>query len=270
MRIVILTSALYGSVTMNIPLLAAEPEIEIAMIIFDRRWILNPWKFFRRKMKKVMKVGPLGFLNYLRIAHWQGENVSNYLNTERLDFQAKRFGIRFEKTPTINCQKTMELITEADAELGVLLGTGYVARRVFSIPKFGMINIHSEVLPQFRGAPSILWQIYEGSLETGYAIHQVDSHFDTGNILYQEKMPIELKPTLGETVENNVNRLNESAAKNLAWVIKNYPGLVAKVKPQGEGRSFTTPTFRQYLQMVRQHRRLYQEYLCKKSSPSDI
>jgi len=264
MRIVILASSLYGSVTLNIPHLVVEPEIEIAMIIYDRGQILNRWKFFRRKMKKGMKIGPLGFLNYLRIAHWQGEGVSNYLNTERLDLQAKRFGIRFEKTPTINCQRTMELITEADAELGVLLGTGYVAQRVFSIPKYGMINIHGEVLPRFRGAPSILWQIYEGSLETGYAIHQVDSHFDTGGILYQEKMPIELKPTLGETVKHNVNRLNEAAADKLVDVIKNYPGLAAKAKPQGEGCSFTTPTFRQYLRMVRQHRRLYREYLSRK------
>ena len=219
-------------------------------------------KFFRQKIKKVMKIGPLGFLNYLRIAHWQGEGVSHYLNTESLDLQAKRFGIRFEKTPTINCQKTVDLITEADTELGVLLGTPYVARRVFSKPKFGMINIHSEVLPQFRGASSVLWQIYEGSLETGYAIHQVDSHIDTGNILYQEKMPIELKPTLGETVKHNVNRLNEAAARNLAGVVKNYPELAAtKARPQGEGRSFTSPSLRQYLRMVRQHRRLYREYL---------
>ena len=261
MRIVILTSSLYGSATLKIPHLVVEPEIEIAMIIYSRAWTLNSLKFIRRKIKKVMKIGPLGFLNYLRIAHWQGEGVSHYLNTERLDLQAKRFGIRFEKTPTVNCQRTVELITEADAELGILLGTGYVAQRVFSIPKYGTINIHGEVLPQFQGAPSILWQIYEGSLETGYTIHQVDSHIDTGNILYQEKMPIELKPTLGETVKHNINRLNEAATKKLVDVIKSYPELAAKAKPQGRGRSFTSPTFRQYLRMVRQHRRLYREYL---------
>ena len=128
-----------------------------------------------------------------------------------------------------------------------------------------MINIHTEVLPQFRGAPSILWQIYEGSLETGYAIHQVDSHFDTGKILYQEKMPIELKPTLGETVNHNANRLAEASVEKLVYVIKNYPELAAKAKPQGEGRSFTSPSFRQYLQMLRQHRRLYKEYLSSQS-----
>jgi len=266
MRIVILTCFMYGSVTLNVPRLVAKPEIEIAMIIHDRGQILEPWKFFKRKMKKAMKIGPLGFVNYLRIAHWQGEGVSNYLNTERLDLQAKRFGIRLEKTPTINSQTTVDLLTEADAELGVILGMGYVARRVFSMPKYGTINIHTEVLPQFRGAPSIIWQIYEGSLETGYAIHQVDSHFDTGKILYQEKIPIELKPTLGETVKHNVNRLNEAAVEKLVYVIKNYPQLAAKAKPQGGGRSFTSPSFRQYLQMVRQHRRLYQEYLQRENT----
>ncbi|MFC1977727.1 hypothetical protein ACFLWS_05635, partial [Chloroflexota bacterium] len=116
MRIVVLTCSLYGSVTLTIPHLVADPEIEIAMIIYDKGRIPEPWEFFKRKMKKAMKIGPLGFVNYLRIAHWQGEGVSNYLNTERLDLEAKRFGIRFEKTPTINSQTTVDLLTEADAE----------------------------------------------------------------------------------------------------------------------------------------------------------
>ncbi|MFC1978089.1 hypothetical protein ACFLWS_07515, partial [Chloroflexota bacterium] len=83
---------------------------------------------------------------------------------------------------------------------------------------------------------------------------------------YQEKIPIELKPTLGETVKHNVNRLNEAAADKLVYVIKNYPQLAAKAESQGEGRSFTSPSFRQYLQMVRQHRRLYQEYLQRENT----
>ena len=54
MRIVILTSFLYGGVTLILPRLVAEPEIEIAMIIYDRGRILHPLRFLRQKMKKVI------------------------------------------------------------------------------------------------------------------------------------------------------------------------------------------------------------------------
>ncbi|MBA7662259.1 Methionyl-tRNA formyltransferase [subsurface metagenome] len=256
MRVVILTCTLSGSASIYIPHLVAEPEIEIAMIVYGKR-ILDPWKLIKSKSKKVMKIGILGFLNGVRIQAWEREGVPK----QRIDIQAREFGIRFEETPAINSEETINLLTEAGADLGLSLGNVYIEQRVFSIPKYGTINIHSEVLPQFRGAPSVIWQIYEGSCETGYAIHQIDHRIDHGNILYQEKIPIELKPTLRQTVSHNSERLVRLSALQLVNVVKNYPEFAAKSKPQGQGRYFTTPTLRQYLQIVRQHRRLYQLHI---------
>ena len=122
-----------------------------------------------------------------------------------------------------------------------------------------MINIHHEILPEFQGAQSIIWQVYEGTLMTGYTIHQIDRRIDTGDILYQERISIDLRPTLRETVSHNCARLYEASAKGLVNVIINYPELVANAVHQRGGRSFTTPAFWQYLRMVRQHRRLYRE-----------
>ncbi|MDA2936701.1 hypothetical protein MYX75_00340 [Acidobacteria bacterium AH-259-A15] len=130
---------------------------------------------------------------------------------------------------------------------------------MFSIPRLGMINVHHEILPQFRGATRMIWQIYEGSMETGYAIHQIDRGIDTGNILYQEKMPIEMKPTLRQTVTHNYARVLKASCENLLKVVKHCPEFAANSKPQEVGRSFTTPTFLQFLRMVRQHRRLVRE-----------
>lgn len=259
MRVAVLTSLPRGLASYCIPRLAEEPKIEVAMIVYNEGRPVDPWKQRKRKIRKTFKIGPLGALNGVRIRPWF--DVSSRLNVEELDTVADRFGIRLERTPTINCQRTIDLLTEAGAELGLSLGNPYIAQQIYSIPKYGMINIHHEVLPRFQGAQSVIWQIYEGSTETGYTIHRIDRHIDTGDILYQEKMPIQLKPTLRETVGASLARSYEASAEGLVEVVKNFPELAASAKPQTDGRSFTTPTFWQYLRMVSQHRRLYQERL---------
>jgi folate-dependent phosphoribosylglycinamide formyltransferase PurN len=45
-----------------------------------------------------------------------------------------------------------------------------------------MINIHHELLPEFLGAQSVLWQLHEGSTKTGFTIHRID---DPGWLFYE-------------------------------------------------------------------------------------
>jgi len=258
-RIVILTSSELGFASLCLPVLADDSKIQIVLIVQNEGKVLKPLKTRKRQLKKTMKIGILGALNGVRIRSWFREDVNRIMNVKRLDKVARCLGIRLERTPSINIQRTMDLFKEMDADLGLSLGNGYIGSKVFSIPRLGMINVHHEILPQFRGAASTIWQIYEGSMETGYAIHQIDRKIDTGNILYQERMPIELKPTLRQTVTHNYARALKSSSESLLEVVNHFPELAANSKPQGIGRSFTTPTFWQFLRMVRQHRRLVQE-----------
>jgi methionyl-tRNA formyltransferase len=228
------------------------------MVVYSEGRTLNPKKHRQRKLAKVRKIGVLGALNGIRMRRWFREDVNEHLNIEDLESLANRLNVPFEKTPTINCQRTVDLFTAAGADLGLSLGNSYIGEKVFGSPKCGMINVHHELLPEFRGAQSVIWQIYEGSRETGYTIHQIDNHTDTGKILYQEKITMELRPTLRNTVSHNYSRLYEVSAKGLVKLVKGYLDFHAAAKSQVvRGRAFTTPTFWQYLKMTRQHRKLY-------------
>lgn len=261
MRVVILTSSLFGVASVCLPYLMEEPDVDLSMIVYSEGRISNPRKYRRRKLSKVRKIGILGAFNGVRIRSWFEDEVRKTLKVEDLERLARRFDIRFARTPTINSERTVDLFSEVNADLGLSLGNGYIAERVFSSPKHGMINVHHELLPEFRGAQSVIWQVYEGSNKTGFTIHQIDNHTDTGNILYREEMLMELKPTLRESVIHNYGRLYEASAKSLVNVVKNYSDLSAASSNQsGIGRSFTTPTFWQYLRMIRQHRKLYADY----------
>ena len=57
-------------------------------------------------------------------------------------------------------------------------------------PKYGCVNVHSSLLPKYRGAAPINWAIVRGETETGVTIMQMDEGLDTGAILLQGKLAI--------------------------------------------------------------------------------
>ena len=166
-------------------------------------------------------------------------------------------GLKLEKTPFINCETTRQLFRDADADLGLSLGNGYIPESIFSIPAYGMVNLHSEILPQFQGAQSIIWPIYEGVENTGITIHQIDKGIDTGVILYQKKYPIDFHPTIQRTVEINVCKARELIPDAFSYVCTNFEVLRAKATPQEGGKSYTTPSIWQFIRMARNNYRMY-------------
>jgi methionyl-tRNA formyltransferase len=127
-----------------------------------------------------------------------------------------------------------------------------------------MLNIHGEVLPQFQNAQSVIWQIYEGNTETGYTIHKVDKKIDTGEILKQDKFPIIFKNTLGETISATCAEIVKRSALGLADVLDHFDRYYRERKPQGQGKTYTTPSLRAFSRMVANFNRMKKEALAKK------
>ncbi|MFN7931516.1 MAG: methionyl-tRNA formyltransferase [Blastocatellia bacterium] len=84
-------------------------------------------------------------------------------------------------------------------------------------PKHGCVNVHSSLLPKYRGAAPINWAIVNGETETGVTIMQMEEGLDTGPILLQRKLAIgddERTPELtARLAELGANLLIETLAK---------------------------------------------------------
>jgi methionyl-tRNA formyltransferase len=65
-------------------------------------------------------------------------------------------------------------------------------------PGLGCINVHSSLLPKYRGAAPINWAIACGETETGVTIMQMDAGLDTGPMLMSRKTPIGETETAAE------------------------------------------------------------------------
>jgi methionyl-tRNA formyltransferase len=256
MRIVILTSIRKGTASWCLSVLAENTKVEIARVVFCESPKKKKGRFYRQKIRKIFKIGLLGALNGIRIRKWFAVNEVDGRPVEDIESLCKRLDIPFSVTPGINGAKTIELVAAANADLGLSLGNSYISPRVFSIPRYGMLNIHGELLPAFQNAQSVIWQLYEGSGETGYTIHQVEKKIDEGGIWKQEKFPILFKASLEETVAATCAEILKRSALGLADLLSHFDEYREGIKLQDNGKSYTTPSFSAFLRMKRNFKML--------------
>lgn len=251
MRLVVLTCSLRGTASRIVPALCGNPHLTVGLVVLAHGVSANAGRRWWRTLRKVLRIGLLGALNGVRLRKWFADP-----HADDIEQVCRRFNVPFAETPVINGDETVRLFHEEHADLGLSLGNGYIGERVFSIPRQGMINLHSEVLPRFQGASSVIWPIHENLPETGLTIHQVNKKIDGEEILYVEKWPIEFRQTLRETVEANVAIARQRSPAAVVRVCVDYEKLRKQAIRQPPIRSYTTPTIWQFLVMMRNHQRL--------------
>ncbi len=85
-----------------------------------------------------------------------------------------------------------------DADIYVVAAFGQIlSQEILDIPKFGCVNIHASILPEYRGAAPIQQAIIDGKKTTGVTIMQMAAGMDTGDILLQREIPISEDETGG-------------------------------------------------------------------------
>lgn len=259
MRVVILTSVRRGMASLALPaILRAGHDVPAIVFCAGQPQRLLP-RIERRRLRKTLRIGPLGAINGIRMRPWFSTEPADRLGIEDIETVAARHHVPFEETPGTNSAQTIDALRRAQCTLGLSLGNSYISKRVFSIPSSGMINIHHELLPDYPGAQSILWQIHDGHAISGYTVHQVREHIDKGEILYREAIPISFESTLQQTVVKSCVTLFQKSVDGLVRVLNDYPALFATAEAQpASSRIYTTPTWREFRTMLGQHRRLLQ------------
>ncbi|MGA2234832.1 MAG: methionyl-tRNA formyltransferase [Terriglobales bacterium] len=78
----------------------------------------------------------------------------------------------------------------------IVVGYGRIIPQwMIDLPRFGNLNLHASLLPKYRGAAPIQWAIASGESVTGVTTMRIDAGLDTGVILMQREISIDLKDT---------------------------------------------------------------------------
>lgn len=91
-----------------------------------------------------------------------------------------------------------------------------LSQEVLDIPAIGTVNVHSSLLPKYRGSAPINWAVMEGETVTGVTTMMTDKGLDTGDILLKREVPI----LPGETAEELTVRLAPIGAELLIETIR--------------------------------------------------
>ncbi len=121
-------------------------------------------------------------------------------------------------------------------DLIVVVAYGQILpQAILDIPRLGCLNVHTSLLPKYRGAAPIQWAILDDEPQTGVTIMQMDAGLDTGDILSQSVTPI--YPT--DNAETLHNRLALIGAELLTETIPNFAaGTIAAQKQPSDGSSY--------------------------------
>lgn len=106
---------------------------------------------------------------------------------------------------------------------------------ILDLPRHGCINVHTSLLPRYRGAGPIQWAILNGDAATGVTIMKMDVGLDTGGILAQATTPISPE----DNAETLHDRLAQMGAELLVRTIPDYVDGKLAARPQSaEGVSY--------------------------------
>lgn len=118
-----------------------------------------------------------------------------------------------------------------DIDLAVVCGLSWrLPQVVLDAPKLGVLNVHTSLLPKYRGPAPVQWAIRNGDPDIGVTIHWMDETIDTGNIVAQRDGITLPEFTTFETLWGQVTPvIQDLLAVALARAAEGYTG-----EPQNE------------------------------------
>lgn len=92
----------------------------------------------------------------------------------------------------------IESLKALKADVQVVIAFRMLPEIVWNMPKYGTINLHASLLPNYRGAAPINWAIINGEKVTGLTTFRLKHEIDTGDILMRKELAISNTETAGE------------------------------------------------------------------------
>lgn len=104
---------------------------------------------------------------------------------------------------------------------------------VLAVPRWGSLNLHMGLLPEYRGAHTLQWAIVNGEHETGVTLHYMDEGVDTGPMLARARIPI-------GSDDDVVSVLRACRAAGRELLLRGWPHFSRqrlRARPQDESRA---------------------------------
>lgn len=142
---------------------------------------------------------------------------------------------------TLKSEETKELIKSLNPDLIVVVAYGKILPKdIIEIPKYGVINVHSSLLPKYRGAAPINAAIIQGESKSGVSIMYIAEELDAGDVI----LTVETDIADEDTFLTLHDRLKELGAKGLLEAVKLIEKEEAPRYPQDHSKATFVKPFK--------------------------
>lgn len=207
---------------------------------------------FKEKILKTRKVFGTSFL-----ARYGVRYLLNKLDTStKVKATLKRHGIPLiELEKGINHKQSLETIASHKPDLLIsIAGNQIFRKKLLDIPTKGTLNLHTALLPKYRGLMPTFWVLKNDEKETGVSVFFVDEGIDSGPIVVQKKVAIK-DQSQKELIEQTKKIGMDCILESISLIRDNEVQFIPN--PESEMTYFSFPTREDVLEFRRNGKRFY-------------
>ncbi|WP_026891249.1 methionyl-tRNA formyltransferase [Lacrimispora aerotolerans] len=148
--------------------------------------------------------------------------------------QALEYGIPVYQPVKARDPEFVKVLADLAPDTMVVAAFGQILpKSILDIPRYGCICIHASLLPKYRGAAPIQYAVIHGEKESGITTMLMAEGIDTGDMLDQEAVSLDLKETGGSLHD----KLSQIGASLILKTLKKLEDQTAVRTPQDDSQS---------------------------------
>jgi methionyl-tRNA formyltransferase len=141
---------------------------------------------------------------------------------------ARAHALRLLTPESVNDAGFLDELRALEPDLVVSVSCPQIfGRELLELPRLGCVNIHSALLPDYRGMLPTFWVLAEGEDHTGVTVHFMSPGIDGGEIIAQERIAI----SPDETLHSLMRRCKRAAAELTLQTVATFRDGTVATKP---------------------------------------
>ena len=212
------------------------PEVDIVAVVVSPlsqtgAQVKNPGKTFRDRIRHA---------GWRRLHALAGLSPEVDLTAFHMATEAWVRRIPFLRPPRIRQKSFIRAIRELAPDVIFCAGHQHIfPETLIQTPRLTTVNFHPSLLPECRGRNPWFWTILTGQQQTGVTAHHMTRGVDEGDIIIQEKIPLDGTETYS-TLYDRLNRLSADMVPNIVALCRT--GNLSHIPQRPGGSIFSEPT----------------------------
>lgn len=225
----------------------AFPDIELSIIItegiyYRKSFINSVFKLVRESSILFCAIRALEMLIYK-------------IKRDTIERYCKQNKIKYIKTLDINADEVLNYVRSEGPDLLISLYTMHLYREpLISLPKYGSINSHPSILPEYRGLEVFFWAMANGEENVGSSVFFMSNKVDDGIVIREEVIPLKEYYSMHDVYK----LITERGADLLVQAVRDIDEDAVQGKvPVGKGSYFPMPTRSAVWRFIRRGKRFF-------------